>query len=226
MSTLDSSPDTQLPMSMLDPVRETQVSTSTTDPCPNTQFQLSMLDPFITVTSTAAPHPLVTFKRNVSASPATSPHKLGKIGPKRRRTMQAIKGIPLVQKESHRLPQHATIAMHSGTLSDFQESEKEHIQREHMSSMMFTYMLQKHSLKNFTKYQGQVLKEFREFLPPNKSVTTQTQDKSTTTGVCIKESKIHYMDLVDENPDSDVTMLYIGEKLLEVVCEHQTIVWT
>ena len=53
-----------------------------------------------------------------------------------------------------------------------------------------------------TKYCENTLKELKQFLAVSAANSTPNQ------------SNIYYMDLVDENPDSDETMMLVAEKLL------------
>ena len=163
-------------------------------------------------TSTPEPKSLVYTKRQVSTSPASSPHKLGKIGPKRRRTMEITNKVVHVEREHTALAkQHIQIPSFI-KFDDFQEGNVEIARRKHLTSMTFAYMAQKHALRQSDTYKGQILKEFRDFLPTTNEVSTKSQDHSKTS---YQQSNIHYMELVDENPDSDETMMHIAEQLLE-----------
>ena len=86
---------------------------------------------------------LVYTKRQVSTSPANSPHKLGKIGPKRGRTMQVTNTPIQVERQPH-----STAKPSSVTFEDFQEGYNERERRQYLASMTFSYMVQKHSVLN------------------------------------------------------------------------------
>ena len=75
---------------------------------------------------------------------------------------------------------------------------------------MFAYLAQKHALGRSSQYCDNNIKQLKQFLALN------------TAGSSPNQSNIYYMDLLDENPDSDETMLLVAEKLLnELQSDYQ-----
>ena len=97
------------------------------------------------------PHPKsILEKRKGRLSPASSPHKLGKFGPKRRRTVTVKK---LFQDKS--MPQ-ATYAGHMPLpleLTSFTESSDEKKERASLQSKLFMHSIQKHVYHSETDMQ-------------------------------------------------------------------------
>ena len=154
--------------------------------------------------ATESPPPKSIFqkrRRNRLTSPASSPHKLGKVGPKRRRTVAVQK---LFTKNTQ-TPEHTQEARRNAnyqlSLDTFKESEHEKCEREGVQSKLFSYNTQKYVAQEFTD--KMVLNDVQQFL------NVDNEDENCQT------SKIYYMELVDEHPDSDETMLEVAEDLLD-----------
>ena len=153
--------------------------------------------------------PIATVKSKCMGqwSPASSPHKLGKAGPKRRRTV-TVHGLhvsrvpPTDSQQSCNPPQNTCSKASTSTLTleGFQESSEEKTERECLGKKTFLYMVSKQA---FSTKDGSVLKEFKEFFAVSENV--QKQDPFT----------IHYMEILDENPDSNDTMKQVPELLLD-----------
>ena len=88
-------------------------------------------------------------------------------------------------------------------IEDFKESSSESTEQKHLQSKVFSYIAQEHFLLKSSEYCGNTLKELKQFL-------TISSTNST-----LNQSNIFYMDLVDENPNSDETMMLVAEKLLK-----------
>jgi len=114
-------------------------------------------------TNTPETKSLVYTKQQVSTSPANSPHKLGKIGPKRRWTMQVTNTPIQVERQPHSIAKQHSSKPSPVTFEDFQEGYNERERRQYLASMTFSYMVQKHAVQNSDTYKGQILKEFRGF---------------------------------------------------------------
>ena len=158
------------------------------------------------------PTSLIAAKRRERSSPASSPHKLGKIGPKRRRTLVARNIADLFSKRSKSrspLEPFTTPTATTITLEGFAEDSNEKTVRQSLETKAFAYMLSKHVL--YLKASGDgILKEFKEFF-------SQGNDSTET-----EPSNIYYMELLDENPDSSDTMKHLAEILLETTSSvHQ-----
>ena len=86
----------------------------------------------------AEPKSLVHTKRQVSASPVNSPHKLGKIGPKRKRTMEVTNTpIPVDRQPNAQAKHHSRTSV---TFEDFQEGMNERARRNHLASVYCSYI--------------------------------------------------------------------------------------
>ncbi len=151
-----------------------------------------------------SPKSLLQRRRPRTHSPASSPHKLGKEGPKRKRTVStrmlssAFNRVPVCKNQ---LPVHPTQQVLR--LQDFEESESEEGKRKSMQLKLFSYTLQKYVVHHSDKQsEKQVLRDVRQFLDQ-----AQAGDE--------QPSQVYYMELVDENPDDDETMARIADDLLE-----------
>ena len=134
-------------------------------------------------------------KRHYSSSPANSPHKHGKTGPKRRRTMQVMSRTKLFAGNADLT---LTISHPSLQLEHFKENLCEVKSKTLLSKQAFTYFVQKFAQKN-AELDG-ILKPLRKFIPPT---IAQLADHNP--------SVIYYMDLLDENADSEETMAEVAE---------------
>ena len=134
------------------------------------------------------------WKRKLSHSPANSPHKHGKVGPKRPRTV-ATRNLTQKMTQVH---ESASITVNNKvTLERFLEQPDERKEREDLESKIFSYMFARHNLPSRL-----VLKDFKTLYAENKC-------RNTT------PSHIHFMELLDEHPDSAETMRHVAEILLE-----------
>ena len=99
---------------------------------------------------------------------------------------------------------------HRLKLENFLESNDEITSREHISVQVFAYFIQKHIL-NGPPQQGSVLKPLRQFLLPTPAQLAN-HDPST----------VYYMELIDENADSEQTMAEVAEMVSsKVVSDRQ-----
>ena len=134
-------------------------------------------------------------KRHRPDSPSNSPHNHGKVGPKRR-TMQL--------SPTKSAPEHVHIgeAAPNPTLhldiQQFQEGKDEEDSKLKLNKQVFAYSLLKASVPELDS--GTVLKPLRDFILPTPA---QLADNDP--------SKIFYMDIYDENADSEQTMAAVAE---------------
>ena len=137
-------------------------------------------------------------KRTLQCSPDRSPHKVGKTGPKRKRTV-AVKNLTSELKGTTT----NTIQMYaqSLTMADFEESSDEQIEQQKVNNKLFSYILLKYANHRHAD-SSHVLSDIRQFLDNEDIERTQP-------------SQVHYMELINENPDSDDTMCLVAEDLLE-----------
>lgn len=145
-------------------------------------------------------------KRPAIHPPSDSPHKHGKVGPKRRRTMQPS---PLKNTHSSLSTIQATssstlVSAKKADISHFQESESEEVSKNKLLTEAFAYFLQKVVMQNDN---ADVLKPFCDFILPTEA---QLKDHSA--------SSIHYLALINDNADSDETMAHVAELVLEQIC--------
>ena len=122
-----------------------------------------------------------TIKRRNTYSPTNSPHKHGKVGPKRRRTMQ-LSPTKLLSTLGRT---HTPASHHPNThvqLTQFLELDNETTNKMKLSKEVFAYFLQKSILPKFDS--GEVLKPLREFLLPTAAQLAEHNS-----------SKIYYMEL-------------------------------
>ncbi len=158
--------------------------------------------PLVTGTGTTHGTPHGTLKtplhkRLSSKSPSNSPHKHGKVGPKRRRTMEIL---PKQNNEArHEIACTNSYQQYrSLQLSKFLESGDSKCK---LFKEAFAYLLKKHC---YTMQDTETLKPLREFILPT---SAQLSDHNP--------SLIYYMEILDENADSQSTMTQVSELLLE-----------
>ena len=146
--------------------------------------------------------PVIIQRRRGRMSPGSSPHNLGKIGPKRRRTVTPRKLFS--DRTSYPTPKKMVSPENIPLkLSDFDENELESLERQNLQAKLFTNTMQKLATSS-TASEVQSVSDVRTFLDCDASHLHMDQP-----------SRVHYLELVDENPDSDKTMSLIAEDLLE-----------
>ena len=139
-------------------------------------------------------------KRAFEQSPSNSPHKVGKIGPKRPRTVAVRHLTSSLAKDT---TSNNTIRplTQSLTIEDFDVNEEEDDEQLSMSRKLFSYVTLKYVAHRYQDLHC-TLSDMRCFLGNDDSEK-------------IQPSQIHYMELLNENPDSDETMCIVAENLLE-----------
>ena len=144
-------------------------------------------------------HLLGTTKRLLPHSPSNSPHQLGKVGPKRRRTIKVSpQKVSTLSKLTHT---KSTALSHKNLkLDNFDEKADEKASKTKLYNEVFTYFLQKLVLQVSSKF----LKPLREFLLPSPAQLMNSNS-----------SLIYYMELIDENADSLETMGSVSELVLD-----------
>ena len=112
---------------------------------------------------------------------------------------------PIDSKQSCNPPRHTETS--TLTLEGFQESLAEKGEREGPERKIFSYMVSKQA---FSIEDGSILKELKAFFAVSKNDWEQDP------------SAIYYMEILDENPDSNDTMRHLAELLLDnVTSDHQ-----
>ena len=152
-------------------------------------------------------HPHKTHnKRLLSNSPSNSPHQHGKVGPKRRRRTITIS--PKKVTSEPRAQQINNCSSHKNLILDnFSETNWEKDSKEKLHKEVFAYFLQKLTVQNSDS--SKIIKPLREFLLPSPA---QLKDSNP--------SLIYYMELLDENADSQETMAEVSELVLEKVLSN------
>ena len=179
---------TEQPFKVVQPVRSVKLTATPSAIC----------TPQITTCVSPCQSLVQATKRLCSSSPSNSPHHQGKSGPKRRRRTIAISPI----KPANTIRQEETTPnqFHKQLkIERFFELESEIESKTRLHKEVFAYFLQK-----FTKQSsdsGEVLKPLRE------STAAQLADHNP--------SLIYYLELLDENEDSQETMTEVSELILE-----------
>lgn len=135
--------------------------------------------------------------RGRTNSPGSSPHKLGKNGPKRRRTVSVRKLELQMREKQHRQDNSSTLRM-----EDFQETLEETRAIKDLSTNLFAYNIKKYAIEH-SPDSNNVLSDVRSFLDDAHGCDD------------LMSSHIYYMELIDENPDSAETMMMVAEELIE-----------
>lgn len=137
-------------------------------------------------------------RRRHSNSPLSSPHALGKEGPKRKRTVLS-KPLPhpsLVSTPDSFVP--PTVELNS-----FLIAENDLFEIHSLQVFLFLY-------SSFKKSYTLNKKELNPYLYNIKSFLSSTTQYAITA-----KSNVHYLELVDENPDSINTLAFIADHLLK-----------
>ena len=161
-------------------------------------------------------HPLASAKsqnlrqRQRQISPDSSPHELGKNGPKRQRTV-AVQNLPATKHNISNANNNDIVL--TLALDNFIENNNQIKEQATMHDKLFSYIFLKHVLHHHTQSDvvpvNATLSEIRTFL--NEQNDSSLQHPST----------VHYMELVNENPDSTETMSLVAEDLLAKFDEVQ-----
>ena len=144
-------------------------------------------------------------------SPDSSPHKLGKIGPKHQRTVEVKNLTPSTIRTSHNIV--PSLEPTTLTLDSFLENIYQTKERKNLQNKLFAYLLQKyvfhHHIHTDAVATNATLSEFRAFL-----------DDQSDCGLQLS-STVYYMELINENPDCTETMSLVAEDLLAKFDEAQ-----
>lgn len=150
-----------------------------------------------------SPSPRSIFEqhRRSRLSPASSPHKLGKSGPKRRRTVAVKKLFQERRPPSTSHPRNVSL-----NFNCFKETHDESKDRLQVKSNLFMYAIQKHacSTEGGPGKSDACVSNVRLFLDCDASHLHKQQP-----------SHVYYMELIDEHPDTDETMTIVADDLLE-----------
>ena len=151
--------------------------------------------------STSIRNPLAVAKRILSHSPSQSPHKHGKYGPKRKRTLESEpRKEKTVQNQISTMTNYVQYSNHASlTISHFFESNEEISSRERLFTQVCIFFFQKAVLLPHED-DAIVFKSLRDFLLQSEA---QLKDNES--------SNIYYMELIDENADSMETMSQVAE---------------
>ena len=135
-------------------------------------------------------------KRQTSSSPGNSPHKHGKTGSKRRRTVKVTHCLKLFSDKA--ISSLAPSNKPDLQLEKFHEVESELESKNYLRKQTFAYLLQKYC-QNKSELAG-VLKPLRDFILPTPA---QLSDHMSST--------VYYMELLDESADSEETMAAVAD---------------
>ena len=170
-------------------------------------------------TMTQLSSPELQHGRQHSTSPCSSPHQLGKDGPKRIRstspalpTIATPLAIPIFDSDppaSSPLPPElipAPVHVHDTTPSvdDFLINTEEVMKAEKLHKNLFTFIITKQANNQQPTPCEKVvtnIKAFMQCVHPMESIA---------------QSKFYYLSLFDENSDSEETMLHISEEVLQL----------
>ena len=145
-------------------------------------------------------------KRQERVSPTNSPHKLGKVGPKRQRTVAVNNLSTSLHETVSNASLHGTTNTMQVilTIQNFQEYSDEKKEQDTLQIKLQSYIIQKFISDAYpeTRSEDGVLSELRQYL-----------NEDNFNGVQIP-STVHYLELVDENPDSSETMCVVTEDIL------------
>ena len=127
---------------------------------------------------------------------ANSPHKHGKVGPKRARTVVARDLTKSMVHVSESASQSTSTALnHDIALEGFLDERSE---REDFESNIFSYMFARHKLPNCL-----LLKDFKTLYAEN---------------ICINTAPSNiYMELLDKHPDSADTMRHVAKYYCRII---------
>ncbi len=113
---------------------------------------------------------------------------------------------PLTKFTRPHSEQRITRFLEDLSAEQFKESEREAAEHDSISDQIFTYFTQKCTITSANK----TLKEMNEFLYSLQSLESP------------RESHIHYMELINENADSQETLLHVSDYLIsELYSEYQ-----
>ena len=152
--------------------------------------------------------PSILRHRIRDTSPESSPHKLGKVGPKRQRTVSVRNLLPNLQPVPTQKEKQQNIL----TLQDYKTKAVEEIQLTNIRADLITYVIHRIALNN---QESEVVNDYRLFM------SSQLEPQLGT-----EPSKIHYLELINENADSNEAMLQVADDLLNKFSksEHQKFV--
>ena len=100
-------------------------------------------------------------------SPDRSPHKVGKDGPKKQRTVAVRNLTSTLLKESTITP--STLA--SLKITDFEENQEEVDEQNSLRAKLFSYIVLKYVVHPSTDFKGTILSEMRCLLDDNKNAS-------------------------------------------------------
>ena len=142
-------------------------------------------------------------KRCHRSSSSNSPHKLGKVGPKHMRTV-VTRDLTKITPEAALTTSQNLVSEVTLTLEHFLVNTDETREQSTLKSNMLMYTFQKYLLhqQHDDTTNKHILRNMQYFC--NEITPEHAQP-----------SHIHYMELVNENPDSDETMSLVAENILD-----------